>query len=477
VKTRMIPYFLRELRRIRARERWSRERVEAFREEQLARVRAHALAHSPYYRELHRGLETAPLTALPTLSKTTMMAHFDDIVTDPDVRIADVRRHMRESLVPAPFHGTYAIVTSSGSTGEVTIVLADPYELTYSLASASRARAFAGFPWSPLRTRRAAEVVATLPWAASGQLARLERSRFAPLLHLNAGDPVDVLIPPLNEWQPELLEGYTTTLGVLAKAQIDGRLRITPLFVGPGGETMTPEVRSLIRQAWGQDPFDYYGTVEGGTHAVECREGRSLHLLDDLLVMEVVDDDNQPVSPGEWGARVLVTPLWRRTQPLIRFEINDSVRMSDQPCVCGRPFPVIEGLRGRTARLIRLPRADGKGDVEVSSMALTSMTELAVVWRRFSQEGDRLVLRVAGVLPGVDVPAAARAMERTLVDLGARPTAVEVEVLDEVPRTAAGKAPIGAVATPGTLEGRTPGATPSGVPPPDVPSSGAPPAA
>ncbi len=444
--TRMIPYFLRELRRVRARERWPRERVEAFRDQQLAGIRAHAVAHSPFYRELHRGLETAPLTALPALSKTTMMARFDDVVTDPDIRIADVRRHMRESRVATPFRGKYTIVSSSGSSGEVTIVLADPHEITGSLAAASRARAFAGFPWNPFRTRRAAEVVATLPWAASGQFARLERSRFAPLLHLNAGDSVDALIEPLNAWQPELLEGYTTALAVLAKAQIAGHLRIKPLYVGAGGETMTAEVRNLVRQAWSQDPFDYYGTTEGGTHAVECREERRMHLLDDLLVMEVVDDDHRLVPPGEWGSRVLVTPLWRRTQPLIRFEIDDSVRMSDRPCACGRPFPVIDGLRGRTPRQIRLPRADGEGEIEVSSMALTPIAGLAVVWRRFSQEGDRLVLRVAGVLPEADVPATARAVERLLVDLGARPTPVEVEVLPEVPRTAAGKAPIGTIA-------------------------------
>lgn len=435
----MIPIFLAHLARIRARERWPRERLEAFRERQLQRLRAHAVAQSPFYRELHRGLEHAPLDALPPVAKTTMLERFDEIVTDPAVRLVDVRRHMREADGPLPYRG-YMIGSSSGSSGEVSITLSNRSEIAYNLAGASRSRAFAGFAWNPLRPRRAAEVVATLTWTPSNQFARMEKSRFAPVLHLDAGAPMDKLVPQLNAWQPELLESFATTLGILAKEQIDGRLQIAPAYIGAGGETMTPEVRALIHRAWKQDPFDYYGTIEGGTHGVECREGRRLHLQDDLAIVEVVDAENRPVPVGEWGARVLVTPLWRRTQPLIRFEIDDQVRLSDEPCACGRPFPVIDGLIGRSPVPMRFARADGAGEVEVDWLMLPSIAALPVIWRRLSHEGDHLVLRLAGVLPEADVPAAARGVEQSLLELGARPIRVEVEILPEVPRTAAGKA-------------------------------------
>ncbi len=441
MQTRMIPVFLRDLLRIRARERWPRERIVQFQQRRLASLRTDAVARSPFYRELHRGLEDAPFEALPTVGKVTMMSRFDDVVTDRRIRFDDLRRHMRDSPDPRPYLGRYTPVTSSGSTGEVAIILTDPFEHVYGLAAASRARAFAGVPWNPFRPRRVAEVVSTLHWSASGQSARTERSRFAPVLHLNAADPVEQIVPPLNAWQPELLEGYTTTLGILAREQIEGRLQIHPRYVGSGGETMTPEVLRLIRDAWDQAPFDYYGAVEAGTIAVECREGRRMHLLDDLLVLEVVDEQNRPVPPGEWGAKILVTPLFRRTQPLIRFEVHDAVRMSPEPCPCGRPFPVFDGIRGKTGRMLRLPRADGAGEVTISGQAFHPIGDLPVVWRRLFQEGDRIVLRVAGVPPGLDVGAAARAVEQVLLEHGVRPTPVEVEILPEVPKTSAGKAP------------------------------------
>lgn len=447
MEARLIPRFLLDLRRVRKREGWSRERLLAFQADELRRLRARAVARSTFYRELHRGLDDAPLEALPTVPKLTMMDRFDDIVTDPQIRLAGVQRHMREQQeTGAPYLGRYRITTSSGSSGEVTITLSDAAEHIYDLAAASRGRAYAGLPWNPLRPLRVAEVVGRMPWLGSTQFAMTERSRFAPLLHLGAGDRLDGLVEQLNAWQPESLEGYTSIIGVLAQEQIAGRLRIRPRMVRTGGETMLSETRQRIARAWGHMPFDYYGTNEGGTHAIECREGRRMHVMDDLTIHEVVDEENRPVPPGELGARVLVTPLWRTTQPLIRYEITDSVRMGTEPCVCGRPFPVLDEIRGRTPRVLRLPRADGTGEVQLSGMSFNLVSNLPVMWRRLTQEGDRIVVSVVGMPDGFDPAPVVAGLERALTDHGAIPTRVEVRVLAEIPRTPAGKALPDAVA-------------------------------
>lgn len=442
---RLIPRFLRDLRRVRARERWSRERMLAFQAAELRRVRADAMAHSPFYREHHRGLADTPLASLPTVSKLQIMERFDDVVTDRRIRRADVWAHMRAAATTGdPYLGRYRIVTSSGSSGEVTIALADPVEHIYNLVAASRGRAFGGLPWNPLRPRKVAEVVGMMPWLGSAQFARTEKSRFAPLLHLDAGDRTDRIVAQLNAWQPEILEGYTSIIGVLADEQIAGRLRIAPKMIGTGGETMTPEIRRRTREAWSIDPFDYYGTAEGGTHAVECWEGRRMHVMDDMLVLEIVDDDNRPVPAGELGSRVLVTTLWRTTQPFIRYEITDAVRMAPDPCVCGRPFAVIDEIRGRTSRLLTLQRADGTGTVQMSGMAFSLVANLPVIWRRMVQEGDRIVIYVVGMPAGFDPAPVISGLEAALAGNGARATPVEIRVLAEIPRTAAGKAVVDA---------------------------------
>ena len=58
-------------------------------------LRRFASKHSPFYQRFHRGLEQQPLQALPILTKGVMMEHFDDLVTDRAVRLADA-----EAFVP-----------------------------------------------------------------------------------------------------------------------------------------------------------------------------------------------------------------------------------------------------------------------------------------------------------------------------------------------------------------------------------------
>lgn len=445
----LIPRFLWDLRTIRRRERWSAERMMAFQADALRHVRARALETSPFYREFHHGLEGAPLAALPVLTKRLMVERFDDIVADRRIRLTDIWRHMHAEVATGkPYFGRYRIFTSAGSTGEVIVALAAPEEHVYNLAGASRARAFAGLPWNPLRPRRVAAVAGALPWLSSSQLAKTEQSRFAPLLHLGAGEPIEQLVSQINAWQPEILEGYTSILSVLADEQVAGRLQVHPHMVGSGGETMTPEIRRRIRAAWNQDPFDYYGTVEGGTHAVECREGRRMHVMDDLLVLEVTDEQYRPVPAGEPGARVLVTTLWRTTQPLIRYEITDSVTMSPDPCPCGRPFRSLAAIQGRLPRLLQLPSADGTRQVQVPSMAFSYVANLPVVWRRLSQEDGRLVISVVGMPEGFDPAPMLDALARVVEEHGTAPVTVELRVLPEIPRTPAGKAVVDAGTTP-----------------------------
>lgn len=57
-------------------------------------MREHAYAYSPFYVRFHRGLANRPLGKLPILSKAAVLEHFDELVTDPAVRFADVEAHL-----------------------------------------------------------------------------------------------------------------------------------------------------------------------------------------------------------------------------------------------------------------------------------------------------------------------------------------------------------------------------------------------
>lgn len=77
------------------RNRWTRGRLEAFQARRLADLRAWAIARSPFYAELHRGLERAPVTELPIVTKKMVMDNFDRLVTDRQVRLSNIESYTK----------------------------------------------------------------------------------------------------------------------------------------------------------------------------------------------------------------------------------------------------------------------------------------------------------------------------------------------------------------------------------------------
>jgi phenylacetate-coenzyme A ligase PaaK-like adenylate-forming protein len=76
-----------------------------------------------------------------------------------------------------------------------------------------------------------------------------------------------------------------------------------------------------------------------------------MHLMEDLVIVEVVDRNNRHVPPGVYGDKLLITVLGSRTQPLIRYELDDSIRLSPEPCPTGHPFALVEYLKDLYQRL------------------------------------------------------------------------------------------------------------------------------
>ena len=105
------------LRQLRARDGWTRAQLEAYRAEALRRLREHAYAHSPFYREFHRGLTGRPLHELPVLTKATMMERFDDFATDRAISLDAVREHVATVREDERFLDRYWVNATSGSTG------------------------------------------------------------------------------------------------------------------------------------------------------------------------------------------------------------------------------------------------------------------------------------------------------------------------------------------------------------------------
>jgi phenylacetate-coenzyme A ligase PaaK-like adenylate-forming protein len=253
------------------------------------------------------------------------------------------------------------------------------------------------------------------------------------LCRLGVTQPLPELVARLNEFQPTHLNAYPSIAASLADEQLAGRLRLRLEGLMTNSEPLSDQLRERLELAFGVPAYDFYATTEG-LYGCECPEG-SMHLFDDLCIVENVDDDGDPVPAGETGTRLLVTNLFNRTQPLIRFEVTDVVAIDPEPCRCGRSLTRLRSLEGRAEEVLRL------GGVTVHPLQFAVVTADPDV-REFQvvQEGDGLRLRVAlrDGAEGAQERLGACLGER-LRGLGVPRPVVVVETVDALERSPGGK--------------------------------------
>jgi putative adenylate-forming enzyme len=437
----MLVRILTAQRRLRRNEAMSREELTAHQARALAKLRAHAYRKSPFYARHHRGVCDRPLAELPTLTKAQLMENFDQLVTDRGVRRSDVQGHVASLQGNERFLDKYWVSSTSGSTGLRGLFLSDRREWITVIASYARAMAWAETPASLLQRPRIGVVSSRVPWHQSARVGATVETRIAPVVRLDATDPLDRIVAELNAFEPQVLVAYASMLRVLATEQAAGRLHITPSAVMSASEVLTTEMKQNVADAFGTRPFDVYAATETAGIASECTKHSGMHLYEDLVITEVVDGDNRQVPIGTFGDKVLVTVLFSRTQPLIRYEMSDCVRLTERVCGCGRSFRMIDAVEGRTEEVLELPGADG-GTIRVHPNVFHAVLEpIAVRGWQIVQEKDRLRVR----LVAVDDAGAARAqaaLRAALIEQDVYDPSLVIERIDGIPRSAIGKAPL-----------------------------------
>ena len=417
--------------------RWTRSQLLAHQAKSLAALRHYAVTHSPFYREFHRGLESAPLEALPILTKTLLMKRFDDLVTDRSVRLADAEDYLR-SGGPGLYLNRYVVLATSGSTGRRGVFVFNGREWIRAIASITRP-----INWAARKSRRpprAALIAAAAPWHYSARVGAALANRVAPALRLDAATPIPELVTRLNEWRPEAIATYPSVLRQLAAEQLAGRLCISLANVATSAEVLTTDVRAVVRRAWSIEVQDTYGATEYAPIASECREGRK-HLFENGAIIEVVDERGQPVADGARGARLLLSVFERYTQPLIRYELSDLVRLSAEPCPCGRPYRVVVAVEGREEDILEFPGQSGRLIAVHPNRFHDALERAAVGAWQIEQSSSGLLVRLVGAT--ADSAASVEAEIRSLLTgAGIRPQAIEIRTVAHLERGASGKAPL-----------------------------------
>jgi len=151
----------------------------------------------------------------------------------------------------------------------------------------------------------------------------------------------------------------TPTYG-LHLAEVAEKMGLDPKEIGIrrmvcAGEPMPPATRKMLEDLWGAEVYDHIGGTEPCAWAAMCTNRKGLHILEPFSLVEILDMEtlSRDVEEGELGVAV-VTPLGRRSFPLIRFNTKDVVRRGSDGCSCGRNSMMISEVAGRTDELTKI---------------------------------------------------------------------------------------------------------------------------
>jgi phenylacetate-coenzyme A ligase PaaK-like adenylate-forming protein len=432
----LLPHYL-------ARLGWSRAEIDAEQTRALRELLRHAVGRSPWHRERLRHVDVeritpARLTEIPPMTKDDLMAHWDAIVTDPRCTLAAAEAHLArlsEMKSDAYFLDDYHVIASGGSSGRRGVFAYDWHGwaachlglLRGIFAIARRAPAA---PAGPI-----ASVSAYAATHASSALIQTFSDPDRPFVRAPVTLPLAEIVAILNRAQPSVLHCYASMLPVLAEEARAGRLRIAPALVWSTSEPLLPELRAAAEAAWGAPVLNTWAASESNGGAFSCPVGPGFHIGEDLNVIEPVDEAGHPTPPGRRSAKILLTNLYNRLMPLIRYEITDEFQVAAEPCRCGAAYLKVEDVHGRADDIFEY--GDDPRVHPLNFRAVLGKEPSIVAYQVRQTERGAAVTIVSG--SAIDGEALGRALAERLASLGVRDPIVTVEQRDAIERQAIGK--------------------------------------
>jgi len=347
-----------------ARLSWSPEQIKAERQRALRETLAFAKAKSPWHArrltEVDAGSFTeADLARLPVMTKSDVMSNWDDVVTDRRLTLAGCNANITAKLEGKTedyyYLNDYLVIATGGSSG-FRGVFPWSWDEFIEIACVTFRYQLRDEPPERLSGRRllavieAGEIVHGSPFLFSVSTDPAARVQWLP-----ADTTLATLVAALNGAQPTQINCYGSVMEELGAEALSGRLKIAPHRVTTNSEPLLPETRDVVRLVWGLEINNMWGCVEVGHIGIECDAHEGMHMTDDLIITEFVDEKNQAAPDPNAIDRILVTSLFGRTLPLIRYELTDIPVPDEKPCSCGAHFPLVSGVKGRADDIFVYP--------------------------------------------------------------------------------------------------------------------------
>lgn len=336
------------------REHWSSAKWHAWLEERKLRALRRAALDVPYYRQIweerRRRGDNASFEVLanwPILKKEPLRTHPELLVASDCNRRAMYEEHTSGTT------GTPLTLWRSRETVQQWYALNEArVRIWNGLSHQNKWGHVGGQPVVPFNQRRPPY------WVWNSALKQL----YLSCMHIGPQSSAAYL-SAIKEYGLDYLLGYASSIALLAQAALESGARVPLKLVVTDSEPLLQTQRDLIEKGFACPVRETYGMAEIACAASECSAG-ALHLWPEVGIIELLDENDQPVAPGQTG-RIVATKLLNLDMPLIRYDTQDLAQLDpdDRLCACGRTLPRLRKVLGRNDDVVIT--ADGRRIVQI----------------------------------------------------------------------------------------------------------------
>jgi len=314
-------------------------------EKQLRHLIEFSYENIPYYRNLFKGLGLSPkdiqtiedLEKLPILTKDIIKEHWEEL---KPVNLSSMK---------------YSNQATGGSTGTPFAYRLSKRDRFLGGALLYRGWGYGGYE---LGDRTIFLAGSSLGFDTKSRLTTFVHETGRNLRKLSSFDmgenEMREYSRTINSFKPKFIRGYASSIYFFAKWIEENSLSIhSPIAVFTTSDNLFPHMRTKISEVFDCEVYDGYGLNDGGVSAFECPEHAGLHIDTERSIMEVVDSEGHQIDRGE--GQILATSLYNYVMPFIRYTTGDDGHITDDVCGCGRGYPLLKEIVGRTTDVLFTP--------------------------------------------------------------------------------------------------------------------------
>ncbi|MCJ7646136.1 hypothetical protein MUO65_04450 [bacterium] len=411
--------------KIKKAQRLNPSELEELQNKKLRAIVKHAYENVPYYHKLFSSVKVKPkdirtkedLIKIPITTKKV----FQRLpISERVAKGVDINKCIR--------------CRTSGSTGEPLDLFLSKRELSHRVAMQTRV-------YGLNLTEKKVNILDHTPLPPEGSPATIFRKLKQCLNHLGLWrryyfslfEGPQELVSRLLEIRPDVIETQPSTLKLISQFVRENNVSgICPKSIFTRAELLSREDRKQIEAVFGTKLTDLYGIIEFGIVAWECEKHQGYHINSDIVLVEALRDNRQ--AYGEEG-EIICTDLTNYTMPFIRYALGDIGILSREKCDCGRNFPLIELIEGRSNDFITLP----SGKIISPILLIIALENIDGISQfRLLQENintfDVQIVKARNFKETIT-----EEVKRALGEILGRNTRISVNIVDEIPREKSGK--------------------------------------